>query len=278
MINGTQFLFFFVISVFSLGIVKANAANSLNINDGDTLYSSNDPDQAIGKYSQPRWTAERLFPGTRSYVIAEKDLQSEFWVTGKTLNNGGGTEYIFQQEIEYGIFTHLQLDFYINEILPAGSGTTFQLEGAQFELRWAWADWGKVFLNPTLYLEYHPRYRNPDKTEVRLLLTETLAPKWHFASNLAVETELSGALAHEYAITTGVSRSIYQNVISIGVEAKGEWSDTLATRGRLVGEYCVGPSIQWKPFGRFHVDYSGLIGLNSDANLMENIFILGYDF
>src|SRR5215204_3284213 len=45
----------------------------------------------IGSYGQPRWSARRLFPTTRTYVIPEGQLEFEHWTRVKTPRDGKST-------------------------------------------------------------------------------------------------------------------------------------------------------------------------------------------
>ena len=261
---------------FDLALLRAaRAEEDLQIKEGVTLYSKGDSDGLVGAYQQPRWTTARLFSGTRSYLIPKNSLETEFWFTMKNHRDGAGSEFFFQQEIEAGLIDHVQLDVYINEI--KSQDQAFALEGAQLEIRYAFADWGKIFLNPTLYFEYHPRRGAPDRAEVRLLLSETLAPSWHWAANLAAESELSGALIHEYALTTGVGRALFESRLSLGLEGKAVWVDAALNRGAFDKEYYLGPSAQWKFHPRMHVELTGFAGLNHGADAFQSTLILGAD-
>ena len=237
--------------------------------------SKADPDAPIGSYRQPYWATRRIFPGGRSYLIPRKDLEAEFWFNTKVHRFDQGTQYLLQHEIEYGFADHLQFDFYLNEIKMPGD--IFKFEGIQLELRYALADWGKLFLNPTFYFEYHPRNGFPDRAEIRLLLSETIAPNWHFVSNLGVESEFSGDQTHEYLLSAAIARSIVGDRFSVGVEAKTEWNDTLSTRGTLNKELYVGPSLRWRPSATFHIAYTTFIGVNDVSDQTQNTVIFGVD-
>ena len=241
---------------------------------GDTL----DPDRPVGSYQQPNWTTERYFPSSRTYLIPEHRLETELWIRAKKYKGdaGGGTQYTYQQEIEYGLTDRIQIDFYLNQIQQANS-TMIDGEGAQFELRWALADWGKIPANPVIYLEYHPRKNDPDKAEVRFLFGGNLAPRLHWTLNFAAETELWGEeKEHEYAVTGGVAYSIF-NKFGMGLEAKNEVVDVKQNRGHFARETYIGPMIQWRPVQGSHIDLDWLVGVNKEANEGEGYLIFGLD-
>ncbi|HSU67736.1 MAG TPA: hypothetical protein VLJ39_12750, partial [Tepidisphaeraceae bacterium] len=99
----------------------------------------------IGTYGQPRWTADRRFAETRVYVRPEGSLQFEYWFI-PTVNRKGPTDFETQFEVEFGLGYRLQLDIYLNPTWTGSGGSTNVNEA--LELRYALADWGKLWGNP----------------------------------------------------------------------------------------------------------------------------------
>ena len=239
-----------------------------------------DPNEKIGSYNQPRWTESRSFTNSRVYVIPEGTLEAEYWIVEKTDRPSGSKYYMFQKEVEVGVGHGLQLDFYQNDQTGLGNNTE-SLEGYQLEMRWALAKWGEIFLNPTLYFEYHPIETDPidgnsDRVEVKLLLGDDFGRGWRFTSNFAFETQLWGEVRRELEITAGVAHKI-SNPLMAGIEVKVEGSDALATRGSIVWEYYVGPSLRWTPIAHTNVLLAHLIGTNGNSNLNETTVIFGLE-
>jgi hypothetical protein len=232
------------------------------------------PDEKVGSYNQPHWTASRSFTNTRAYVIPEGEVAAEFWVTQKVDRTSKANYFLIQKEFEVGLGGGLQLDIYQNDQKDFNSRNT-QFEGMQYELRWALAKWGEILFNPTLYFEYHAIEVNPDRFEFRLLLADTFGA-YHISSNLAYEIELWSPKTREMAVTLGVARNV-NRAIAIGVESKAEGSDTEADR-TTAWEYYAGPAIRWTPIHRFNVLLSTLIGMNDNSHLTESTLIVGLDF
>ena len=65
----------------------------------------------------------------------------------------------------------------------------FHYQSFNVELRWALADWGKIWGNPTLYAEYKfaDEHWGPDVYEFKLLLGDQFAPRWHWGVNFVWE-------------------------------------------------------------------------------------------
>ena len=73
------------------------------------------PDSPVGSYKQPQWTAARPFTNSRVYVLKEHQIEVELWAKIQKFHDSDNDQNLFQQEIEYGFYRHLQFDFYVNE-------------------------------------------------------------------------------------------------------------------------------------------------------------------
>lgn len=232
-------------------------------------------EELIGAYGQPRWTATRRFPTTRVYVIPEGKVEVEGWARG-TFERDGVTEWRFLQELEIGLPHRFQLDLYLRE--DYDTEDTELLWGGQFELRWALADWGEIWGNPTLYLEYIALEDRPDKIEPKLLLGGEIASRWHWGANLVAEFELGGEEEYEYKLTTGLSYSLIDSVLQVGIEDILTLSDTESDRGDFSTSLVIGPSIQWKPMPPLTVNVAPLVGVTDDSPEVQLWINVGWEF
>ncbi len=231
-------------------------------------------ERPVGTYNQPRWTATRRFPGTRVYVIPENAIETEFW-SRPTFNKDGTKEIRNLYEVEVGLPYRFQLDLYYRSDQVLGQE---YLNGAQIEMRWAFADWGKIWGNPTLYFEYAPLQAQPDKLETRLLLGDQLAPRWHWGVNLNWEGELSGEEEYEYQIAGGLSYTVVDEKFSLGVEGKALFTDQRDRRGHLTDVYLIGPSIQWRPLPKWTINLAPLLGVGHNSPDAEITFNTSWEF
>lgn len=228
----------------------------------------------VGSYAQPRWTATRRFPNTRVYVIPEGKIEAELWFIPRFLKSGE-TNGRYLAEIEYGLPNRFQIDVYYRlDINEAGDGQN----GAQFELRWALADWGKIPLNPTLYAEYIAHEDDPDGIEFKLLLGDELAPRWHYGINLVAELETGGGREYTYEIDAGISYTILDEKFSVGAEVKTEFITTKGSRGDRETSVLVGPSMQWRPVPRMSINFAPLFGVTQDAATARVYLNIGWEF
>ncbi|MFT3683906.1 MAG: hypothetical protein QM783_03080 [Phycisphaerales bacterium] len=236
-------------------------------------------EELIGSYGQPRWTADRRFPTTRVYVIPEGKVEVEAWAraTMKRADQGGETEWRFLQEVEIGLPNRFQLDLYLRQDYDTASDDT--LFGGQFEVRWALADWGKLWGNPTLYLEYIVLEDRPQKIEPKLLLGGEIDSAWHWGANFVLEFELGGEeREHEYAVTTGISRTIVDEKLSIGAESVLSLTDVKGHRGDMATSLVIGPDLQWRPVPNLTVNFAPLIGVTNESPAAQIYLNVGWEF
>jgi hypothetical protein len=230
----------------------------------------------IGDYEQPRWTARRMFPTTRVYVIPKGQFEFELWQRVKVPDEGPSTVET-QYEFEIGLGGRFQFDYYLVTEKTGSEGDS-DISQQKYELRYALADWGKLPWNPTLYAEWKSTSGGPDGYEAKLLLGDEVAPGWKVGANLIYEREVSGDLTNEYSFTCGVSRTIIDEKFSLGGEVKSALVDVHGDRGDFEKELEVGPSAQWRPLPNMHIDVATLVGIGSDSRAADLFFVLGWEF
>ena len=238
-------------------------------------------EELIGSYRQPRWSAHRRFPTTRIYVVPEGKFEFEYWTRVKTPRDGKST-IENQYEFEIGLPHRFQLDVYaVTEHLPSNDpNNPDEIEWSEnkYELRYALADWGEIPLNPTLYVEYAAVSGGADVVESKILLGDQLTEGWLYGFNLVNEHEIAGDLTNTWEITGGISHTLQDEKLSLGVEAKAEWEDTHDDRGDYAENYEIGPSLQWRPFPAMHLDFAPLFGIGHDSRESDIYFVLGWEF
>ncbi len=235
-----------------------------------------DEEDRIGPNKQPRWTAARRFPSTRVYVLPPGVFEFEFWTRVKVPRHGASTVE-HQYEVEMGLPGRVQFDIYaVTE--KTGSEGEMDLSEQKFEVRYAFADWGEIWGNPTAYLEWVEVNEGVDVVEYKLLLGGEASPGWHWGSNLVLEHEVSGELANEYELTLGLSHTIRDQVLSLGGEIKAALTDVHEDRGEYEESLEIGPSLQYRPLPSMHIDFAPLFGIGSDSREMDIFFVLGWEF
>jgi hypothetical protein len=227
----------------------------------------------VGSYGQPRWTATRRFPGTRVYVVPEGKIEFEYWLR-PTINKDGSTDTRSLYELEMGLPKRFQLDLYLR---TDQEGDGRHAAGGRLKCG-AFADWGKIWGNPTVYFEYVMLEDRPDKIEPKLLLGGELAPRWHWGANLVAEIELGGERSHEYQLTGAISYTLIDSKFSVGAESQLIMTDVAGDRGNFDTEVLLGPSIQFRPLPQMTINFAPLVGLTDDSPDAQIYLNLGWEF
>lgn len=236
-------------------------------------------DRPVGPTGRPEWTSARRFSTTRVYLQKSPgEIGFEQWFRGR-LYRDGKNQYRFQEELEIGLPCRMQLDLYQTWFVESEKGETNTWhQDIAVELRYALADWGKIPLNPTLYGEWKFSMHDddPDVYELKLLLGEDFG-KLHWGFNAIYEQEVGGARATEMAWSQGLSYTMIDSCLSIGVEMSFKHETEKGSRHKPEIKFAVGPSVQWRPTPWSHIDVVPLIGCTKDAPGLEAFVIFGID-
>jgi hypothetical protein len=238
-------------------------------------------EERIGSNEQPRWTSARRFNRTRTYVIPEGEFEFEFWhratVPRRSKHGSEAVNNRILLEAEMGLPLRFQIDLYL-QLEKNGSFGPFEVTAGKFEVRWALFKWGKVYTNPTLYLEYAMNSGEADGVEGKLLLGDEICPRWHWGANFVFEHALGGDHDNIYAITGGISYTFFDSLFSFGMETENEFVDTAENRGTFENEHFLGPSMQIKPMPQMHVNIVLYVGLGVHSPAFRSWIVIGWEF
>ena len=234
-------------------------------------------DARVGPYNQPEWTEHRRFTTTRVYIQQEPwEAGFEQWWRARTYKKGSAA-HRFIEELEIGLPGRLQFDFYYNWTHQDGRT---RYDETAVELRWALADWGKIWGNPTLYLEY--AFVNHDfggdTLESKILFGDDFGRRWHWGLNFIFETELSHERAKQASISGGLSYTLIDQVLGAGVEWQWKHETVAGDRGNPEVQFEVGPSVQWRMSRSTHLDLVALFGTTKDGPRVDSFVVFGWDF
>ncbi len=223
-----------------------------------------------GQYAEPEWVHQRRFSNTRVYIQKDPwEMGVEEWYRTRFYDGGRVTQR-FQQEFEIGLPYRMQLDLYEKMIHDSDTGDWKQDEFA-VELRYAFANWGVLPGNPTLYTEYAFKEEGSDALETKLLFGDDFNG-WHWGVNLINEHQIWDEQSNEWAISVGLSKTIIDSKFSAGIEGKWSHPDHEKSEGLL------GPSFQWLPTPNTHLDLVAMGGLTNSSPNAECWLIFGFDF
>lgn len=233
-------------------------------------------DRAVDETGRPDWTSARRFPSTRVYLQdGPGEMSFEQWLRQRDFEDGT-KQSRFQEELEIGLPYRFQMDLYetwaVDEKLHARQDET------SVELRYALADWGRIFMNPTLYVEYARVQNDADTIEGKLLLGQDLAPRLHYGFNFAFEQGTTLAHTSAYTLSQGLSYTIIDQTLSAGVEMEYSIETEHGNRHDPTQGFVIGPSIQVRPTRQTHLDFVAMAGVNNASPVMEAYVVFGIDF
>ncbi len=228
----------------------------------------------VGPNAQPLWTTHRRFSSTRAYVLSPWQVEFESWWRGR-FRKDDTEQHRFQEEIGIGLPHRFQLDLYWNIIKETDEDTRYR--DVQVEGRWALAPWDGLPLNPTVYAEWKFQDDAPDVAEAKILLADDIGCRWTWAFNAFVEQEMGGAREREMGFSQALSYTLIDPQLSVGAEMIFQHTTERGSRDDPEIGFLLGPSIQWRPSRRVHLDVAPLFGLTDDSPDLEIYVVFGID-
>lgn len=214
-------------------------------------------------------------PTTRLYVSSPWEVEAELFYDG-VFPRRGRPAHFFQTEVEIGLPGRIQIG--MNEALVHEPGDRLRHHEVVFETRFAFAAWGRIPLNPTIFAEWHLRERDSDAYEFKLLLAENLGSGWLWAFNATFEHEVSGDRESEYGFSQAILYELIQSKLHVGVEMTLNRPTERGGRGKPEVECAIGPSIAWQPCQHAELKVAPLFGVTSHSPRLEIAVLLGFDF
>jgi hypothetical protein len=264
----------------------------------------------VGPTNKPMWTGSRPSPTTRIYLQVDPgEVEFEQWFDIRiNKDHQIPTEVRMSEEFEFGLGSRFQLDLYANTVMESsGQNTTTAIRSWAGEIRYALADWGVLWGNPTLYLEYILWNNQPDahgdgaaaSIEGKILLGDEIGQGWRWGSNLFCEHTMNGSVL-ETGLTLSVMRTIVDRLLSAGFaaeyvyEADGPPLVSPPPHVRTRGLY-LGPSLQLRfaPYPtevesngvktkitktKGHLDFEPIFGLTGQSDRARVMAVFGWDF
>jgi hypothetical protein len=180
-----------------------------------------------------------------------------------------------------------------------------QFSTFSFEARYAFADWNKIPLNPTLFAEYKFGIGNilhdegaptpakkfgpggfdkgqdiPDAYELRLLLSEDFFERVEWSLNTFFEQETSGDRGREWGIAQSVVTPFWlsHEELKGGIECQFRSFSDKGSRGTPYNSFVIGPTAAWRPSRNSRLDISPLFGVNHKSPIAEVFVVFSYYF
>ena len=241
----------------------------------------------VSAYGAPSSFSEARFtPNVTAYVLPPWTFAFNTIYEGDAFRHSP-PDNLFTQELEmglphrFGIATEGKF-----ERFDGGGGPST----ISVEMRYAFADWGKIPLNPTIFGEYKfgvgtirheegpppppgeaeaesgpPKV--PNAYEFRLLLADEFFQRVEWAANFFFEMEPTGDRGREW----GVAQSIITPVLlpheqlKVGVEMEYKNFTVKDTRGSPENIFVIGPTVSFRTSKSTHFDVSALAGCTDDS-------------
>src|SRR5437868_4856361 len=283
-----------ICALFSLGCVGClviNPSAQAQTATSETLIvTGEEVPSAYG--APPGFSRNRFSNLTNSYVLPPGAVYAGLIYQGDALRFNR-PDHGLTQEIELGLPCRfgVAIENTIENFRGRTQERTFSIEG-----RYALADWNKIPLNPTIFVEYKfgighilhdegppaPLEKGeaqefldehkplPDAFEVRLLLAQDFSDNVEWAANFFFEQEIGGDRGREVGLAQSVMFPICLPRERLKVGAEMQFTSFTDAGIREAGEtpsyrVVIGPTIAWKPSKNTRLDISPLFGVTDDA-------------
>ena len=240
----------------------------------------------------PSFSRNRFSNLINSYVLPPGAVYAGLIYQGDALRFNR-PDHMFTQEIElglpcrFGVAVENSLEFFRGR----NQERTFSLEA-----RYALADWNKIPLNPTIFVEYkfgigHILHDEgppapmgpgeaqafldenkplPDAYEVRLLLAQDLGEHFEWALNGFFEQEIGGDRGREIGFAQSILVPVILPKERLKVGAEMQFTAFTDSGIRAADEPAsyrciIGPTVAWKPSKNTRLDVSALFGVTDDS-------------
>ncbi len=230
----------------------------------------------VGPYNQPLWSTMRMFPSTRVYVMNPPgSVMYEKWFDIRDRRDGPA-QIRMRDEFTFGLGKRLQLDLYSHTVYDGENGNkTFSWRGFSWELRYALADWGKIWGNPTIYYEMK-MLDGRWGIEPKLLLGDRIGNKGIWGLNLIYEGNLANTKEDrepEYASTASYGH-IINNDLTLGVSGMYRRNDY----GGGSNELYFGPLVQYRFNGHAYLTVEMMPGFTQESKASRSTIIFAWRF
>lgn len=259
-------------------------------------------DEVPSAYGAPVALSRSRFSNlVNAYVLPPGEVYAGLIYQGDALRFNR-PDHMFTQEIEVGL--PYRFGIAVENSVETFRGTT-QDRSFSVEARYAFADWDKIPLNPTIFVEYkfglgdilhdegppeklgkgealdflNEHNPLPDAVEFRLLLAEQLG-QVEWALNGFFEQEVGGDRGREYGFAQSAMLPVFlpQERLKVGVEMQFTTFTDKGIRDDPSYRFIVGPTIAWKPSRNTRFDVSPLIGATDDSPRISVFAVFSFLF
>jgi len=263
-------------------VVTARVHAQEAVSESVVVTGENDIRSAYG--APGTFSRTRFSPTTTAYVLPPFQFLFATIYEGDAFQHGP-PDHIFTQELEMGLPYRFGVaaETAIERFHGGGGFETASLEG-----RYALADWNKIPLNPTLFVEYkfgagpirHEEGppppggeeeagppQHPDAYEIRLLLAEEFCQRWEWALNGFFEKENTGDRGREIGFAQSIMTPILlpREQLKVGAEMEYKNFSVKDTRGDADNIFVIGPTAAYRTSTNTRFEVSTLFGCTDES-------------
>jgi len=247
------------------------------------------------------FSQSRFSPLTNAYVLPPGAVYASL-IYEDAVVHFRRPDHDFTEEIELGLPYRINI---ATEVDVEHYGDETQVRSFSIEGRYAFANWGKIPLNPTLFAEYKvgggrilhdegpptPAHKFgpggfdtsmdiPDAYELRLLLSEDFFDRAEWAFNLFFEQEMSGDRGREWGFAQSLVTPFWlaHEELKGGMEFLFRSFTDKGIRGKPYNSFIIGPTAAWRPSRNTRFDISPLFGVNHKSPVMQLFVVFSYYF
>lgn len=208
----------------------------------------------VGENNQPVWTLTRKFPATRSYImVPDGEVMYEKWFDVRDRRDGPA-QIRMRDEIALGLGGRWELDLYAHTVYDGPQyDQKFAWRGFSWEVRYALAEWGELWGNPTLYFE-HKLKQGKQGIEPKLLLSDRFGESSYiWGLNLIYEANIAETKEEEereYAATYSVGK-VFSDKMTAGISTMYRYNDFDGGSTELY----MGPTFHYRFNDRAHISF-----------------------
>lgn len=248
------------------------------------------------------FSQSRFSPLTNAYVLPPGQVYTSI-IYENDVVHFRNPDHHFTQEVEVGLPYRINLA--IENGVESYDGDV-QNSTFSFEARYAFADWNKIPLNPTLFAEYkvgtgrilhdegaptpavnfgpggfNKSMNIPDAYELRLLLSRDFYERIEWALNGFFEQEMAGDRGREWGVAQSIVTPIWllpNEDLKGGIEFQFRSFSDSGSRGNPYNTFVIGPTVAWKPSRDTRLDVSPLFGVNHKSPELQLFVVFSYLF
>jgi hypothetical protein len=247
-------------------------------------------EEVPSSYGAPPGLSRSRFSNlTKAYVLPPWSVYTGLIYQGDAIRFNR-PDHMFTQEVELGL--PYRFGIAIENSVEAFRGNV-QDRSFSLEARYAFADWNKIPLNPTLFVEWkfglgdilhdegppaplapgeaqafiNEHNPLPDAYEIRLLLSQDFFEKVEWALNGFFEQEVTGDRGREYGFAQSAMMPVWltNERLKAGLEMQFTTFTDKGIRDMPSYRFIIGPTVAWKPTRNSRLDVSPLFGATDDS-------------